>query len=79
MSTTPYDTINHDVMSGTINYVITQIVNRCMIRNEPKYDKINSVVGVLECVKLEMYRRLASKYEDQAIKNNGDIKIYELL
>jgi hypothetical protein len=37
------------------------------------YAEINEVVGVLECCKLELYRRLAAPYEDTKIKENGDV------
>jgi hypothetical protein len=30
-------------------------------------------MGVLECVKQEYYRRVASLYEDQAKERNGDV------
>jgi hypothetical protein len=33
----------------------------------------HNVVGVLECCKLELYRRLVSKYEDIKILLNGDV------
>ena len=31
---------------------------------------------MLECVKQEFYRRLASPYEDECISKNGDIDVY---
>jgi hypothetical protein len=34
--------------------------------------KINSMIGALECCKLELYRRLAAPYEDQVLDANGD-------
>jgi hypothetical protein len=37
------------------------------------YFSYNEVVGVLECVKLEMYRRLVAPYEDRKCKENGDV------
>jgi broad-specificity NMP kinase len=39
----------------------------------PKYHKYNAAVGVLECAKLELYRRLVSGYEDTKIIENGDV------
>ena len=32
-----------------------------------------NLVGVLECAKLELYRRLAAPYEDLKIEDNGDV------
>ena len=41
-----------------------------------KYEEYNSVVGVLESVKLEFYRRAVAAYEDNKIVENGDISLY---
>jgi hypothetical protein len=38
-----------------------------------RYFHINKAVGVLECVKLEFYRRVAAPYEDEKIKESGDV------
>jgi hypothetical protein len=48
-----------------LNYAISTLVdqyitNRCGL----KYGAINEVIGVLECAKLELYRRIAAPYED---------------
>ncbi len=37
------------------------------------YSDYNEVMGVLECVKQELYRKAISKYEDKKIKENGDV------
>jgi len=37
------------------------------------YTTYNEVVGVLECAKLEMYRRAVAPYEDEKIAENGDV------
>jgi len=71
------DNIEASDIEGTMNYVITALLNKCMIDDAPRYKKINQVVGVLECVKQEFYRRLAAPYEDKAIAKNGDIACYD--
>ena len=38
-----------------------------------KYSEINSVIGVLECAKMELYRRIAAPYEDKKCEENGDV------
>ncbi len=38
-----------------------------------RYSKINSLIGVLECAKLELYRRVAAPYENDKIDENGDV------
>jgi hypothetical protein len=45
----------------------------------PSYPKIAIITGVLENIKQEYYRRVASTYEDQKISQNGDIKEYKRL
>jgi hypothetical protein len=60
----------HDV--GELNYIITTlIVNYLGVTK--KYEKYNEVIGVLECAKLELYRRAVSPYEDAKMKENGDV------
>lgn len=58
---------------GDLNYLITRA---CMLYLDSKpecYDAYNEVIGVLECVKLELYRRKISQYEDKKIQENGDV------
>jgi hypothetical protein len=31
------------------------------------------MIGVLECAKLELYRRVAAPYEDAKCEDNGDV------
>ena len=61
---------------GVVNYVITRIVAGASLRGGTSYAKINEAVGVLECAKLEFYRRLAGPYEDKKIDDNGDVREY---
>lgn len=59
---------------GELNYVITRIVDTHLLRGERiNYSRINSIIGVLECAKLEVYRRLAAPYEDAKREQNGDV------
>lgn len=58
--------------AGELNYVITRIIDE-YLGNELRYQKINDVVGVLECAKLEMYARLARSYEDKKRDENGEV------
>jgi hypothetical protein len=39
----------------------------------PKYFNYNRAIGVLECIKLEFYRRMVGPYEDIKIKEAGDV------
>lgn len=58
--------------AGELNYAITRIIDR-YLGAELRYQKINDVVGVLECAKLELYRRLAAPYEDKKRDENGEV------
>lgn len=58
---------------GELNYLITRILSQWVFENNTNYSNINSVIGVLECAKLEFYRRLAAPYEDKKIEQNGDV------
>lgn len=70
---------------GELNFAITVLCQEylrdtCDKRTDahglaqPKlsYAKLNEVVGVLECAKLEMYRRQVAPYEDIKMAENGD-------
>ena len=58
---------------GELNYLITMLCKRYGGCPAPSYKVVNAVVGVLECAKLEYYRRLAVPYEDGKIAENGDV------
>lgn len=59
-----------DEVDGELNYVVTKILKQIY---PVRYFQINKAIGVLECVKLEFYRRVAAPYEDKKIKESGDI------
>jgi hypothetical protein len=58
---------------GELNYVITNLVKSFIKRRGGNYAAHSDAIGVLECVKLELYRRSTGPYEDECIKRNGDI------
>ena len=39
----------------------------------PRYRDFNAAIGVLECAKLELYRRAAATYEDAKLAEHGDV------
>jgi len=59
---------------GEINYTFSRILAKSM--GSTSYSKIAMITGVLENIKQEFYRRIASSYEDKKIIENGDIKEY---
>ena len=61
---------------GELNYLITSLCGQYLHQHEFNYMHINDVIGVLECAKLELYRRLAAPYEDGKALENGDLPLY---
>lgn len=59
--------------AGELNYTITVLCIEYLKAHGTRYATLNEVIGVLECAKLEFYRRLAAPYEDAKIKQNGDV------
>ena len=67
--------------AGVLNYVITYLIDSCYgPLSDAKYKDYNEAIGMLECCKLEFYRKAAAPYEDLKERENGsvlDIKRYE--
>lgn len=63
-------TYYHGFEPGYLNYIITRI---SMATFPNSYEDYNKIIGVLECVKYELYRRVISDYEDKKINENGDL------
>lgn len=57
--------------AGQLNYALTSVIKVWI--GEPSYSRIATATGVIENVKQELYRRLASPYEDAKIAENGDV------
>lgn len=58
--------------SGDLNYFISSVVWK-LFENDKSYSTANKLMGVLECVKQEFYRRKVVPYEEEKIKENGDL------
>lgn len=58
---------------GEVNYVITTAVDEYIADYGLSYERINAMIGVLECAKLELYRRIAAPYENGKIADHGDV------
>lgn len=58
---------------GNLNYVITLFLKEYASVHGHNYRTYNEIVGVLECAKLEFYRRAVAAYEDTKIEENGDV------
>lgn len=63
---------------GELNYAVTRLIDEYLERaaerdGRLRYAHLNEAVGVLECAKLELYRRIAAPYEDRKMDENGDV------
>ncbi len=70
------ETISHDwpaETAGELNYVLTMTVLRYLETKGKSYQAINDIVGALVGCKDEFTRRVVRPYEDQKIKQNGDV------
>ncbi len=55
---------------GVVNYLFTRILLRLY---GTSYKGIIRVIGLLETIKLEYYRRQAAPYEDEKRNENGEV------
>ena len=62
---------------GDLNFIVSTILNDLLTAYGTSYSMLNDMVGVLECAKLELYRRVAAPYEDEKIESNGDVYVQE--
>lgn len=58
---------------GQLNYVVTKILYGLVEKWGERYATYNKLVGALECIKQELYRKRISKYEDLKEFENGVI------
>ncbi len=65
--------MEHIDKPGELNYAITEMLINYLNRKGVSYTNMNEVIGVLECAKLELYRRMTAPYEDTKIEENGDV------
>ena len=68
-----------DSAPGELNFKITELVQGYLDVYGVDYQRLNDVIGALECNKLEVYRRLVGPYEDQKIRDNGDVFSHQIL
>ena len=58
---------------GELNYAITTLCDLVLAKAGQDYAGLNSIIGVLECAKLEFYRRVLAPYEFKKMTENGDV------
>lgn len=59
--------------AGDLNFTITKLFHEFLKLRGISYSRLNLLIGVLECVKLELYRQIATPYENQKKKENGPV------
>ncbi|VVB80334.1 Uncharacterised protein [uncultured archaeon] len=59
-------------VDGDLNYFFTSII---LNNYEKKYFNYNRAIGMLECCKQELYRKVIGPYEEEKIKENGDVEL----
>lgn len=68
------DALNANIITpGEFNYCVSRLAWDMIKRLGGNYAAHNTVIGALQCVILELYRRLTGPYENDAIAKNGDI------
>jgi hypothetical protein len=63
-------------VAGLLNYTITEFLIEVLEKDfieKVNYHRHNEIIGMLESCKLEWYRRNVAPYEDEKIKQNGDV------
>ena len=68
-----YELSNTIYTEGELNYCVSTLAHLLLERNGINYANINKMIGVLECVKMELYDRIANPYEKIKAAENGDI------
>jgi len=58
---------------GELNYQITMKILDYMRYKPKSYAMYNEVIGVLECCKQELYRRVVATYENDKWEVHGDV------
>ncbi len=65
-----FDSLSSHTASGTLNFLITSLF---LTQEMKTYEDFNRLIGILESVKLELYRRKIAPYEYTKMKENGDV------
>ena len=62
--------------AGAFNYAVHQLIDQYFDQHNRNYQSVNDIIGALDCVKMELYRRMVADYEDIKILQNGDCAPY---
>ena len=59
--------------AGHLNYAISRLIALHRESLQMNYAEYNELIGVLECAKMELYRRHIAPYENTKMAENGDV------
>lgn len=63
----------HPKTAGELNYYLTVGIQDYLRRKEHNYQTMNDIMGAIEGAKMEFYRRMVVPYENNKIRENGDV------
>lgn len=58
---------------GDVNYCVSVILKTFYDPAKHSYHGLNTAIGIVECAKMELYRKLAAPYEDTKEEQNGKL------
>lgn len=58
---------------GELNFQISSLIGEYLKAYGESYAVFNDIVGVLECAKMELWRRKVGPYEQVKLEENGDV------
>lgn len=61
--------------AGELNFSVSTTIDDFIGLHGISYDTFNTIIGVLECAKLEIYRRQVAEYEDVKLHQNGEVYV----
>lgn len=67
------DTFPPLMSPGEANYAITRLLNMYVHQHGECYYTFQDAIGILECAKIEFYRRRVAPYEDEKCAEHGDV------
>lgn len=59
--------------TGELNFLITMVCKSYLEKKGESYSTYNDIIGVLECVKHELYDKRIRLYENKKEQQNGTI------
>lgn len=59
---------------GLLNYSLTRLLNNVFA--DARYHDFNELIGMLECCKLEFYRKSIAPYEELKEQENGAVQTF---